>query len=55
MKLESTGYTAEEIKDMVNEYMIETYDRFDFVAERGEGMSTMKRACRTWISTPALR
>ena len=38
MKLESTGYTAEEIKDMVNEYMIETYDRFDFVAERGEGM-----------------
>ncbi|MCI5747840.1 aspartate aminotransferase family protein [Eubacterium pyruvativorans] len=38
MKLESTGYTAKEIKDMVNEYMIETYDRFDFVAERGEGM-----------------
>ncbi len=33
MKLSETGYTAQEIKDKVNEYMIETYERFDFLAE----------------------
>lgn len=38
MRLRSTGFTAEEIKAKVNRYMIETYERFDFVAQRGEGM-----------------
>lgn len=38
MKLSDTGFTAEEIKEKVNKYMIETYERFDFVAQRGEGM-----------------
>ena len=33
MKLSETGYTAQEIKDKVNKYMIETYERFDFLAE----------------------
>ena len=33
MKLKDTGYTAQEIKDKVNQYMIETYERFDFLAE----------------------
>ena len=27
------GLTAQDIKDKVNRYMIETYERFDFVAE----------------------
>ena len=33
MKLKDLGLTAQDIKDKVNRYMIETYERFDFVAE----------------------
>lgn len=33
MKLKELGLTAQDIKDKVNKYMIETYERFDFVAE----------------------
>ncbi len=33
MKLRDTGLTAQDIKDKVNRYMIETYERFDFLAE----------------------
>ena len=33
MKLADTGYTADEIKAKVSKYMIETYERFDFIAE----------------------
>ncbi|MCD7981204.1 MAG: acetylornithine/succinylornithine family transaminase [Clostridiales bacterium] len=33
MKLVDTGFTAQEIRDKVNTYMIETYERFDFLAE----------------------
>lgn len=33
MKLSETGLTAQDIKDKVNKYMIETYERFDFLAE----------------------
>ena len=38
MKLKDTGLTAQDIKDKVNKYMIETYERFDFLAETAEGM-----------------
>ncbi len=38
MKLKDTGFSAQEIKDMVNKYMVETYERYDFIAERAEGM-----------------
>lgn len=38
MKLKDTGLTAKELKSIVNKYMVETYPRFDFVAERAEGM-----------------
>lgn len=38
MKLKDTGLTAQEIKDKVEKYMIETYERFDFLAERANGM-----------------
>ena len=33
MKLADTGLTSQDIKDKVSKYMIETYERFDFLAE----------------------
>ena len=38
MKLKDKGLTVQDIKDKVNKYMIETYERFDFLAETAEGM-----------------
>lgn len=38
MKLKDTGLSEEELKAIVKKYMIETYERYDFVAERAEGM-----------------
>lgn len=33
MRLKDTGLTVQDIKDKVKKYMIETYERFDFLAE----------------------
>lgn len=38
MRLKDTGLTAQDIKDLVNKYMIETYERFDFLADHASGM-----------------
>ncbi len=38
MLLKETGLSAQDIKDLVNKYMVETYERFDFLAETAEGM-----------------
>lgn len=38
MKLKDTGFTAEQIKEKVSKYMIETYERFDFLAETAKDM-----------------
>ncbi|MDR1801208.1 MAG: acetylornithine/succinylornithine family transaminase [Lachnospiraceae bacterium] len=38
MRLKDTGLSAQELKDIVNKYMVETYKRFDFIAQRAEGM-----------------
>ncbi|MFT8986751.1 MAG: acetylornithine/succinylornithine family transaminase [Bifidobacterium psychraerophilum] len=38
MRLADTGLTQQEIKCKVKTYMIETYERYDFIAERAEGM-----------------
>lgn len=38
MKLKNLGLTKEELKDIVNTYMIDTYERFDFIAETGKDM-----------------
>ena len=38
MRLKDTGLTAQDIKDKVNKYMIETYERFDFLADHASGM-----------------
>ena len=37
MLLKDVGMSAQQIKDLTNKYMIETYKRFDFVCERAEG------------------
>ena len=38
MKLKDTGLTKEQLKEKVNKYMIETYERFDFIAETAKDM-----------------
>lgn len=38
MKLKDVNLTAEQVKDLCKKYMIETYERFPFVACRAEGM-----------------
>jgi acetylornithine/N-succinyldiaminopimelate aminotransferase len=38
MRLKDTGLTCEDIKAKVKKYMIETYERYDFVAETAKGM-----------------
>lgn len=38
MKLNQTGLTAEELKAKVSKYMVETYERFDFVADSAKGV-----------------
>ena len=43
MKLKDTGLTAQELKDMVNKYMIETYARFDFIAGFAKSVSSSFR------------
>ena len=40
MRLKDTGLTVQDIKDKVNKYMIETYERFDFLAETAECQRT---------------
>lgn len=38
MRLKDIGLTKEDVKALVDKYMIETYERFDFVAETAKGM-----------------
>ena len=38
MKLKDCGMTATEVRNLVKKYMIETYERYDFLCERAEGM-----------------
>ena len=38
MRLKDTGLTAADIKALVNKYMIETYERMDFLAETADGI-----------------
>ena len=38
MRLKDTGMTAAELKAQVKKYMIETYERMDFVADTAEGI-----------------
>lgn len=38
MNLKDCGLTAEGVKELVKKYMIDTYERYDFVCEKAEGM-----------------
>jgi acetylornithine/N-succinyldiaminopimelate aminotransferase len=38
MKLKETGRTASDIKALTKKYLIETYERYDFICERAEGV-----------------
>lgn len=38
MRLKDLNKTSAEIKDLTKKYMIETYERYDFIAERAEGV-----------------
>lgn len=38
MMLKDCGMTATEVRNLVKKYMIETYERYDFLCERAEGM-----------------
>ena len=38
MKLKETGLSSQDIKDKVNKYMVETYERFNFLAETAKDM-----------------
>lgn len=38
MRLEDTGLSFQDIKDKVDKYMIETYERFDFLANHAKGV-----------------
>ena len=38
MKLKDTGLTAAELKEKASRYIIETYERFDFVADSAKGI-----------------
>ena len=50
MRLKDTGLTAAELKAQVKKYMIETYERMDFVADRAEGIYTTRTISPTWTS-----
>ncbi len=39
MRLIDSGLTKEELIDKTNKYMIETYERFDFIADYGKGVN----------------
>ncbi|MDR3145907.1 MAG: acetylornithine/succinylornithine family transaminase [Treponema sp.] len=38
MKLKDTGKSAADIKALIGKYLIETYERYDFICERAEGV-----------------
>lgn len=49
MNLSSTGKTKEEIKEMYDTYFYETFKRFDFVAEQGEGNYLIDETGRKYL------
>lgn len=49
MKLRDTSYTAEEIMALTDKYLMETYERFDFVAESASEMYLYDDAGRAFL------
>ena len=49
MLLKDCGKTAAQIKELASKYMIETYERFDFVCQRAEGMHLYDENDAPWL------
>jgi acetylornithine/N-succinyldiaminopimelate aminotransferase len=49
MLLRDCGKTAAQIKELASKYMIETYERFDFVCQRAEGMRLYDENGEPWL------
>ncbi|MGN0368739.1 MAG: aspartate aminotransferase family protein [Wujia sp.] len=49
MNLQSVGKTKEEIKEMYETYFYDTFKRFDFIAEKGEGCIISDETGRTYL------
>ena len=54
MKLEETGLTFEDIKEKVNKYMIETYERMDFLAESAKDQYIYNEKGEKVIADPVM-
>ncbi|MDD6328487.1 MAG: aspartate aminotransferase family protein, partial [Lachnospiraceae bacterium] len=48
-KLADTGKTKEQLKDLYNTYFYETFQRFDFIADQGEGAYVTDENGRTYL------
>ena len=48
MKLKDTGKSAAEIKALTKKYLIETYERYDFICERAEGVYLYATPCSSY-------
>ena len=49
MLLKDCGKTAAQIKELASKYMIETYERFEFVCQRAEGMLLYDENDEPWL------
>ena len=49
MRLESVGLTKEQVKEKVAAYMIDTYERYDFLAETAKDMYMMDEAGNKYL------
>jgi acetylornithine/N-succinyldiaminopimelate aminotransferase len=49
MKLKDSGRTAAEIKALAKKYLIETYERYDFICERAEGVYLYDEAGEAYL------
>ena len=56
MQLKSLNLTAQQVIDLTQKYMIETYQRFPFIATRAKGMYLYDEndPSRIWISMAEL-
>ena len=49
MRLENIGLTKEQVKEKVAAYMIDTYERYDFLAETAKDMYMMDEAGNKYL------
>jgi acetylornithine/N-succinyldiaminopimelate aminotransferase len=49
MLLKNTNLTAQQLKEQTDKYMVETYERFPFIAEKAEGMCFYDENGDEWL------